>query len=118
MLRAVLTIATVAIAVTVIGAALARAVEPETFDTFGDAIWWALETVSTVGYGDIVPESGGGRLVGSALMLLGIAFVPAVTAIVVAVLVAQLQERAGSRRGPDAELAERLERIEAALRDR
>ena len=60
-LRAVFSIATVAIALTVGAAALARLVEPETFDTFGEACWWALQTVSTVGYGDTVPESAGGR---------------------------------------------------------
>jgi len=91
--RAVGAIAGVAVLLTVIAAVLARAVEPETFHTFGEAAWWALQTVSTVGYGDVVPESSAGRLLGAALMLLGVAFVPAITSIVVAVLIAQLQDR-------------------------
>lgn len=98
--RAVGAIAGVAVCLTVIAAVLARAVEPDTFPTFGDAAWWALQTVSTVGYGDVVPESFLGRLLGGALMLLGVAFVPAITSIVVAVLVAQLQERTGGQGGP------------------
>ena len=93
-------IAGVAIVLTVVAAVLAQAVEPETFPTFGDAAWWALQTVSTVGYGDAVPESFAGRLLGGALMLLGVAFVPAITSIVVAVLVSQLQERSGDEGGP------------------
>src|SRR5215207_1750753 len=114
-MRAVFSIATVTIALTVGAAALARLVEPETFGSFGEASWWALQTVSTVGYGDTVPESGGGRVIGGALMLLGVAFVPAITSIVVAVLVAQVQRRTGPRRETDPPLVERLERLERGL---
>ena len=116
--RAVATIGGVAVVLTIAAAIVARAVEPETFGSLGDAGWWALQTVSTVGYGDTVPESGGGRLVGAALMLLGVAFVPAITSIVVAVLVARMQERTGGRHDRQGEIAERLERLERALRDR
>lgn len=98
--RAVGAIAGVALVLTVVAAVLARAVEPETFHTLGEAAWWALQTVSTVGYGDVVPESFAGRLVGAALMLLGVAFVPAITSIVVAVFISQLQERSGDQGGP------------------
>ena len=111
-MRAVCAIAAVAIALTVGAAALARLVEPQTFDTFGDACWWALQTVSTVGYGDTVPVTAGGRLIGAALMLLGVAFVPAVTSIIVAILVAQFQQRVGRRADHD-EIADRLDRLEA-----
>jgi voltage-gated potassium channel len=114
--RAVLLIAAVAIALTVIGSVLVRAIEPDKFSTEGDAAWWALQTVSTVGYGDIVPETSGGRTVGGVLMLLGVAFVPAVTSIVIAVLIAQLQERVGTRVDRQAEIIERLERLEEAVR--
>ena len=114
-LRAVFSIAAVAIVLTVGAAALARLVDPETFRTFGDACWWALQTVSTVGYGDIVPESAGGRWIGAALMLLGVAFVPAITSIVVAVLVSQLQRRTGGQADHEMALAERLERLERRL---
>jgi len=111
-LRAVWSIAAVAIALTIGAAALARLVEPQTFDTFGDACWWALQTVSTVGYGDTVPVTSGGRIIAGALMLLGVAFVPAITSIVVAILVAQLQQRAGRRADHD-EITDRLDRLEA-----
>ena len=113
--RAVWSIAAVAIALTVGAAALARLVEPRTFDTFGEACWWALQTVSTVGYGDIVPVTVGGRTIGSALMLLGVAFVPAITSIVVAILVSQLKQRSGRRAERDLDVAARLERLEQSL---
>jgi voltage-gated potassium channel Kch len=111
-LRAVFAIATVAIVLTVGAAALGRLVEPETFGSFGEACWWALQTVSTVGYGDTVPQTGGGRVIAGALMLLGVAFVPAITSIVVAVLVAQIQRRTGRQAEHDMQLAERLDRLE------
>jgi len=117
-LRAVVSIATVAIALTIAAAVLARIVEPKTFDTFGDACWWALQTVSTVGYGDTVPHTAGGRWIAGALMLLGVAFVPAITAIVVAVLVAQLQRRTGRQAEHELALAERLERLERRIEAR
>jgi voltage-gated potassium channel len=47
---------------------------------FGDALWWAVETMTTVGYGDRFPVTGQGRLVAVALMLSGIALLGVVTA--------------------------------------
>ena len=117
-LRAVFAIAAVAIALTIGAAALGRLVEPETFGSFGEACWWALQTVSTVGYGDTVPATGAGRMIASVLMLLGVAFVPAITSIVVAVLVAQLQRRSGRHTEQELELAQRLERLERRLEAR
>ena len=43
------------------------------FATFGDSIWWGIVTMTTVGYGDIVPETQKGRLAGVFLMLTGVA---------------------------------------------
>jgi voltage-gated potassium channel Kch len=117
--RAVAAIAGVTILLTVAAAVAARAVEPETFRTIGDGGWWALQTVSTVGYGDTVPESAAGRMLGSALMLVGVAFVPALTSIVVAVLIARVQaERSGQSSDRQGEIVERLDRLERALADR
>ena len=117
-LRAVCAIAGVAIALTIGAAALGRLLEPETFGSFGEACWWALQTISTVGYGDTVPETGAGRVIASVLMLLGVAFVPAITSIVVAVLVAQIQRRSGRQTEQELLLADRLERLERRLEAR
>jgi voltage-gated potassium channel len=48
--------------------------------TFGEALWWAVTTISTVGYGDRYPVTGEGRLVATALMVAGIALLGVVTA--------------------------------------
>jgi len=66
--------------------------------TFGDALWWASTTVTTVGYGDRFPVTTTGRLVAVALMLVGIAVIGAITASVAAWLIGQV-ERAPSDGG-------------------
>ncbi|MDG1480094.1 MAG: ion channel [Myxococcota bacterium] len=55
------------------GAIALHTVDPENpaLDSFGDALWWSIVTVSTVGYGDITPMSGQGKLVAVALILFG-----------------------------------------------
>jgi voltage-gated potassium channel len=47
----------------------------ESLRSFDDALWWAVSTASTVGYGDITPRTGAGRLLACALMLFGIGLV-------------------------------------------
>jgi voltage-gated potassium channel len=60
--------------------------------TFGDALWWACTTVTTVGYGDRYPVTTTGRFVAFALMVVGIALVGSVTAAVAAWFMSQVQK--------------------------
>ena len=59
-------------------------VEPESFDTFFDAIYWAVVTLTTVGYGDIYPTSDIGRIFSMLSSFMGIAIVALPTGIITA----------------------------------
>jgi voltage-gated potassium channel len=78
--------AVVAVGTVIVGGAVFSAVEETdrrgTVITTWDGIWWAITTVTTVGYGDIVPESTGGRIIGITIMLVGIGFVALLTAFI------------------------------------
>ncbi len=65
--------------------------------TFGDALWWAATTVTTVGYGDRYPVTTPGRFVAVTLMVVGIALVGAVTASIAAWMVEQVQRQNARR---------------------
>ncbi|MDQ2749635.1 MAG: potassium channel family protein [Actinomycetota bacterium] len=61
-------------------------------ETFGDALWWACVTITTIGYGDRFPVTGEGRLVGVGLMLAGIALLGIVTASIASWLIDKVRE--------------------------
>ena len=58
---------------------------------YGDAVWWAIETITTVGYGDMIPVTITGRIYASLLMLGGVVIVGATTATVVSYLGEKIQ---------------------------
>lgn len=79
------------------------------FKTFWDGVWWAVVTVTTVGYGDLYPTTVAGRLVGIALMLAGIGFLAVLTATVASLFIK-------AERSEETEaIIEALGRIEADL---
>jgi voltage-gated potassium channel len=79
--------------------------------TFQDAAWWALTTITTVGYGDHYPVTGEGRLVAATLMIGGIALLGVVTGLVASWFVRMVE---GSERRAD-ELAELRRELRAAV---
>jgi voltage-gated potassium channel len=89
LLRAVSTIVGIALILVLIAGAMARLVEPDTFTSVGLAYWWAVETVTTVGYGDVVPEDPAGRVVGVLLMLAGLSLIPTLTSVIVSTLLSK-----------------------------
>lgn len=81
-------------------------------EPIGDGLWWAIVTITTVGYGDVLPETPAGRIAGAMLMVLGIGFVALVTASIAAHFVGEEEHELAAeiRR-----IHERLDGIEATL---
>ncbi len=77
-------VVTIVAGAVVTGALLEWAVErsnPEAnIETFGEALWWAVVTTTTVGYGDYYPTSGAGRVIAGVLMLVGVGLIGTVSA--------------------------------------
>lgn len=63
------------------------------FRTLGDGLWWSVVTLSTVGYGDIVPETAGGKIIGAGVVLLGLGFWSLLTGIVTSSLVERARKK-------------------------
>jgi voltage-gated potassium channel Kch len=110
-------IAGVTTAITLAAGLLMTVVDDKSFPSIGEGLWWAVQTVTTVGYGDRVPADTAGKLLAAAVMLLGVAFVTVITAAITSAFVAR--EEPGGSATPTAQqlrrIDERLERIEAAL---
>ena len=120
--RAAQIIAGVTVSVTVIAGVLIHWTDRQNFPNIGDGLWWAVQTVTTVGYGDLVPTSTSGRLVASLVMLVGIGFLTVVTATITSTFIETSRRRI---EGPAIEalsakldqIGVRLDAIEASLRD-
>ena len=110
--KAVGLIVTTAALLAVVAAVLERLIDPA-FDTLPQALWFSVTTVSTVGYGDYVPESGAGKFVAVALMLTGLALIPLLTSVVVSILASQrTREAREDELRHLALILERLDRLE------
>jgi voltage-gated potassium channel len=92
--------------VVVAAGVLIRLVDSEEYPSVGLGLWWALQTVTTVGYGDVAPTQVTGRLVGAAVMLEGIAFIAIVTAAITSTFVARATRQQEAARIED-ELSDR-----------
>lgn len=79
----------------------------------GDALWWAVSTIATVGYGDHYPTTGEGRLVGLGLMLAGIALLGIVTASFASWLVEKIASLTAAERRAEVP----LDQVLAEVRD-
>ncbi len=90
-----------------------RALDAEQYTSFGEALWFTLQTVTTVGYGDNTPTSGEGQAVAAVVMLVSIGLISVITAVVTSMFVRSVgrDDQESDRRV----LAEALARIETKL---
>jgi voltage-gated potassium channel len=122
--RGAMGVIVIATAIVVVAAGiLMRLIDHKEYASIWTGMWWAVQTVTTVGYGDVTPKEPNGRIVATFVMFEGIAFLAIVTAAITSTFV----ERASRKRQEDLEAEEqridtrfdeldrRLERIEEAL---
>jgi voltage-gated potassium channel len=109
---AYLIIASWSVGVVVFGV-VERIVDPKTFDNVWLGMWWAIQTVTTVGYGDVVPGSTAGKVIGSFLMLGGLSLFAVVTGAITSAFVAQ-REREAAAPGDDP-VGHRLDELAAKV---
>ena len=96
-----------ATAATVVAAGiLIRVLDHDEFPSIGLGLWWALQTVTTVGYGDVTPKDVVGRIVGAVVMLQGIAFIAIITALITSTFVARAEREYAAQAARD-ELSDR-----------
>ncbi|TMR88984.1 potassium channel family protein [Nonomuraea basaltis] len=109
-LRAVVYVSGTALFVAAIGSVAVLEVERANPDgnikNIGDALWWSLTTMTTVGYGDRFPVTAEGRLVATGLMLAGIALLGVVTGAIASWFVERFERTAALERRTEAELAQ------------
>jgi voltage-gated potassium channel Kch len=122
------TIVTATALVVVVGGILIRVLDHSEYSSIWVGMWWALQTVTTVGYGDVTPAHPSGRIVAAFVMLEGIAFLAIVTAAITSTFVARATAEHDAATAQDEltehqqaqarfdEIDRKLDRLEAALR--
>lgn len=103
------------------GGVLMRVLDHEEYPNIGRGLWWAMQTVTTVGYGDVTPKNVSGRIIAAGLMLWGIAFLSILIAAITSTFVARASKEQEQRSGQEdlheqvADVRSRLDRIEQLL---
>src|SRR5262245_15429798 len=100
-------IVTATFVVVLLSGVLMTLIDNPEFPDFGVGLWWAVQTVTTVGYGDVAPQNGAGRLLGAIVMLEGTAFIAIVTAVITSSFVTRAQAEQRKDELSDRELIER-----------
>ncbi len=120
-------IISVTVGVVVLGAVLIWLLDRDEYPTFGEALWFTLQTVTTVGYGDATPERALGRIVAGVVMVTAIGLITIVTALITSVFIEAARAKLDRSKNDDevdararleaslAEISGRLDRLESSL---
>ena len=100
---------------TAVGAVLVWVFDSDSFNSFGDALWWALQTVTTVGYGDVTPQNGVGRIIGGVVLIYSVAFLSILTAVITTNFVEQARRQRAQGEPSLQSVLDRLDEISARL---
>ena len=114
-------IVTATFVVVVAGGIAIRVIDHREYSSIWEGMWWSLQTVTTVGYGDVTPKNTAGRIVGAVVMLEGVAFLAIITAAITSTFVTRAQREQKSAQPADDTVAEapvdpQLEHIAARLK--
>lgn len=107
------------LAAVVLGGVLMRVLDGDEYPNVWKGMWWALQTVTTVGYGDVTPENTSGRIIAAFVMLEGVAFLTIIIAAITSIFVARAQdeqevEQTAEGAG-DAAIHDRFDTLDARL---
>jgi voltage-gated potassium channel Kch len=117
------------VVIVVISGVLMRVFDQQEYSSVGEGMWWALQTVTTVGYGDVTPKEPAGRIIAAFVMLEGIALLSITVAAITSTFVARAQREHDAADAADEnqaaariearldDLADRLGRLESMLGD-
>jgi voltage-gated potassium channel Kch len=113
-------IVTATAVVVVVGGITMRVIDHAEYSSIWVGMWWALQTVTTVGYGDVTPKHASGRIVAAFVMLEGIAFLTVTIAAVTSVFVARAEAERDAAEAAEEDAEEgrveaRLDRLDARL---
>ena len=123
-------LAVVTLVLGILAGFLVTLIDRQDFPTLGTGVWWAVVTLGTVGYGDVVPHTAWGRVVGCIVIVFGVTFVAMLTAIVTSAFISaeEREVREHERQREEAVEAElrnqlgdikhQLNRVEARLAER
>ena len=106
-------IVTATAVVVVVGGVLMRVLDGDEYPNIWVGMWWALQTVTTVGYGDVTPHRASGRIIAAFVMLEGIAFLTIIVAAITSTFVSRAAKEREVAQAADEDAAE--VRIEARL---
>jgi nitrogen fixation-related uncharacterized protein len=103
----------ITVGIVLVGGVVVWVFDSRDFPDLGGALWYTLQTVTTVGYGDKVPTEGIGRLVGASVMVVAVALIAILTASITSTFVEAAQRR--HRAGYEAQERDSAERLHQQL---
>ena len=111
--NAVYVMIVITVGIVIVGGVIVWVFDRQDFPDLGSALWYTLQTVTTVGYGDKVPTTEIGRLVGASVMVVAVALIAILTASITSVFVEAAQRR--QRAGGEAEERDSVEALHQRL---
>jgi voltage-gated potassium channel len=111
--NAVYVMIVITVGIVFVGGVIVWAFDRQDFPDLGSALWYTLQTVTTVGYGDNVPTTEIGRVAGASVMVVGVALIAILTASITSVFVEAAQRR--QRAGSDAQERDSVEALHQQL---